>query len=81
MYKSRINHFTSILSKCNLLIAKIIFILITTMFVTINVFGKTVNDNVTCNLPSAMCKLEADLLAADKELKKRINPYYKKCVW
>lgn len=40
------------------------------MFATINASGKTVNDNVICNLPSAMCKLEADLLTADKELNK-----------
>ena len=70
MYNHRINHFTSILSKSNSLIAKVIFIIFTTMFVTINSFGKTVNENFTCNLPSAICKLEADLLAANKELNK-----------
>ena len=70
MYNHRIDYFTSILSKSNSLIAKSIFIILTTMFATINAFGRTVNDNVICNLPSAMCKLEADLLAADKELNK-----------
>ncbi|MFQ2190227.1 lysozyme inhibitor LprI family protein [Aeromonas jandaei] len=70
MYNYRISYFTSILSKNNSLIAKIIFIILTTIFATMTAFGKTVNDNAICNLPSAMCKQEADLLAADKELNK-----------